>query len=148
MDALLRATEASRTLDDEEDLIRRRLESAFGLAAAVGNSHAADHVESPSHGSSEDSGEYRVGDGLHGSALQASSPQPASSSWPISLLWESQSLVSVGVSDASSSHLRMHQNWVQQRGIRRRKLQRMPLQLQLHLQVSLFILCFLTFTTY
>ena len=67
MDALLRATEASRTLDDEEDLIRRRLESAFGLAAAAGNSHAEDHVESPSHGSSEDSGEYRVDDGLHGS---------------------------------------------------------------------------------
>ena len=46
MDALLRATEASRILDDEEDLIRRRLESAFGLAVAVlvGNSHAADHA--------------------------------------------------------------------------------------------------------
>ena len=67
MDALPRATEASRILDDEEDLIRRRLESAFGLAAAAGNSHAEDHVESPSHGSSEDSGEYRVDDGLHGS---------------------------------------------------------------------------------
>ena len=30
MDALLRATEASRILDDEEDLLRRRFESAFG----------------------------------------------------------------------------------------------------------------------